>query len=135
MLIRRVSFQLKIKSLPCLFLPFLLLSLPQMEGETETGIYEVVSSGPILVFGKAYSWRTSEFISWPGCDPEDLPVWLSPIKALPAAAQTTTSQSNPSSSPCLESTLQPLHLGHPGSCCKARHTAIQVSSFLIPHGA
>lgn len=48
-----------------------------------------------LVFGKVYSCRTSELISWLGGNPEDLPVWLSPTQALPVAVQSSTSWSNP----------------------------------------
>lgn len=121
---------------PATSLPLLPTSISSLHGKRE-GVLDLCSGvlWTTLVFGKVYSCRTSELISWLGGNPEDLPVWLSPTEALPGAVQSSTAWSNPSSIPSLESIMPPLPLGHLGCLCNAMHAKLQVSSFFIPLGA
>ena len=112
---KKVSFLVIIQAFkdqfPDMSLPLFPPSLSSFHGKRE-GVLDLCSGvlWTTLVFGKVYSWRTSELISWLGWNPEDLPLWLSPIEALPVAVQSSTSRSNPSSIPSLESIMQPLPL-------------------------
>lgn len=112
---KKVSFLVIIQAFkdqfPAMSLPLLPPSISSLHGKRE-GVLDLCSGvlWTTLVFGKVYSWRTSDLISWLGWNPEDLPVWLSPIEALPVAVQSSTSWSNPSSIPSLESIMQPLPL-------------------------
>ena len=111
---KKVSFLVIIQAFkdqfPTTSLPLLPPSISSLHGKR--GVLDLCSDvlWTTLVFGKVYSWRTSDLISWLGRNPEDLPVWLSPIEALPVAVQSSTSRLNPSSFPSLESIMQPLPL-------------------------
>ena len=112
---KKVSFLVIIQAFKDQFPATSLLLLPpsisSLHGKGE-GVLDLCSDvlWTTLVFGKVYSWRTRDLISWLGRNPEDLPVWLSPTEALPVAVQSSTSRLNPSSFPSLESIMQPLPL-------------------------